>query len=340
MNYDKVVIQGKDYSLNNLHELPEDLNAFKVSSKSSDDTVGFFGEINPLSNFHPAKFIVDGQTYISSEQYIQATKASYFDDFDSYQRIMGCKTSFDCKQLAWSIQNVDNKKWDSVARSLCGKGIREKFVQNPHLMHVLLEKTANKTIVECANDRLWGNGKVLSEESCLNRDMWITQGILGQILEDIHNEFTSLRPPAISSFGNIHPPNHLVHSTYGPTPLHTMSMHPNSFRPTQIPHTLANHLTTQPQFSQTANNPIQLSAPAPVADPASIASANLVVHSPNVNTASETPSVANPTIPASTIASVSVDPVEPTMTSNTKQPSSDDMDTEASNLDKAPANAT
>ena len=131
MNYDKVVIQGKDYSLNNLHELPEDLNAFKVSSKSSEDTVGFFGEINPLSNFHPARFTVDGQMYISSEQYIRATKASYFDDFDSYQRIMGCKTSFDCKQLAWSIKNVDNKRWDAVARSLCGKGIWEKFVQKP-----------------------------------------------------------------------------------------------------------------------------------------------------------------------------------------------------------------
>ena len=100
MNYDRVVIQGKDYSLNNLHELPEDLNAFKVSSKSTDDAVGFFGEINPLSNFHPAKFTLDGQQFISLEQYIQTTKAYYFNDLESYQKIMGCKTSFDCKQLA------------------------------------------------------------------------------------------------------------------------------------------------------------------------------------------------------------------------------------------------
>ena len=57
MNYDKVVIQGKDYTLNNLHELPEDINCFKATSKSDDETVGFFGEANPLSNFHPAKFI-------------------------------------------------------------------------------------------------------------------------------------------------------------------------------------------------------------------------------------------------------------------------------------------
>ena len=45
MNYDKVVIQGKDYSLHDLHKLPEDLNTFKVSSKTNDDTIGFFGEL-------------------------------------------------------------------------------------------------------------------------------------------------------------------------------------------------------------------------------------------------------------------------------------------------------
>ena len=109
MNYDKVVIQGKDYTLNNLHELPEDINCFKATSKSDDETVGFFRETNPLSNFHPAKFIHEGQTYISSEQFIQATKAAYFGDLDTHMKIMGCKTSFDCKQISWNIKNVDSK---------------------------------------------------------------------------------------------------------------------------------------------------------------------------------------------------------------------------------------
>ena len=110
MNYDKVVIDGKDYTMQNLHELPEEINSFKATSKSDDDTVGFFGEANPLSNFHPARFTFNGETYISTEQFIQATKASFFNDTASYTQIMGCKTSFDCKQLSWSIQNVDTKK--------------------------------------------------------------------------------------------------------------------------------------------------------------------------------------------------------------------------------------
>ena len=169
MNYDKVVIQGKDYTLNNLHELPEDINCFKATSKSDDETVGFFGEANPLSSFHPAKFIHECQIYISSEQFIQATKAAYFSDLDTHMKIMGCKTSFDCKQISWSIKNVDSKRWDAIAMSLCEPGIREKFVQNPHLMDTLIRRTENKMIVECTKDRLWGTGTTLSEESCLNR---------------------------------------------------------------------------------------------------------------------------------------------------------------------------
>ena len=75
--------------------------------------------------------------------------------------------------------------------SHCEPGIREKFMQNPHLMDTLIRRTENKTIVECTKDRLWGTGSALSEESCLNRDRWITQGILGRILERILNEFKS-----------------------------------------------------------------------------------------------------------------------------------------------------
>ena len=251
---------------------------------STEDTVGFFGEINPLSNFHPAKFIVDGQEFISSEQYIQATKAHYFNDLESYQKIMGCKTSFDCKQLAWSIKDVDGKKWDAVARSLCEKGIREKFLQNPHLMQTLIEKTSNKTIVECANDRLWGNGKALSEESCLNRDVWITQGILGQILENVRAEFSSSQSsiptvplPPDSSMRYLRPPPPTTYN-YNSNPLHTMTTTPAVFRPTQIPpavtgsYVLSSHAansTTTASVASSSIAPVNFAAN-PLPDPTTV----------------------------------------------------------------------
>ena len=217
MNYDKVVIDGKDYTLNNLHELPEDINSFKATSKTDDDTVGFFGEANPLSNFHPAKFTFNGETYISSEQFIQATKASFFGDTDTHTKIMGCKTSFDCKQLSWSIQNVDTPKWEAVAMNMCESGIREKFIQNPHLMDALIRRTQNKTIIECANDRLWGTGTALAEEGCLDRNRWTSQGILGRILERVQSDFLSSNTN-ITTAANVQP----MYSA----PLGTVQMYP------------------------------------------------------------------------------------------------------------------
>ena len=57
---DKLVLKGRPYTVSMLNQLPDELNAFKVTSKEDTHTVGFFGEINPLSNFHDAPFVHDG----------------------------------------------------------------------------------------------------------------------------------------------------------------------------------------------------------------------------------------------------------------------------------------
>ena len=186
---DKIVIKGKDYDMSNIHDLPDDLNAFKVTSKEDGRVVGYFGELNPLSNFFPAKFTLDGHTFISSEQYIQASKADFFGDRDVYNQIMGCKHSVDCKDFSRKIKGVDNAKWDMVAADLCRPGIRQKFIQNPILLEILVKRTGTMRIVECSKDRLWGTGIPLTQDNCLDCDRWISPGIMGEILEDIRAEF-------------------------------------------------------------------------------------------------------------------------------------------------------
>ena len=80
MERDQIVIDGKRYGLRNLHQLPPDLNTFKCTSAESEDCIGFFGELNELSNFHQCKFEINGIKYSSSEQWIQYCKAKYFKD--------------------------------------------------------------------------------------------------------------------------------------------------------------------------------------------------------------------------------------------------------------------
>ena len=140
----KYIIRGRKFTLNNLEQLPDQLNAFKCTSKADDNTVGFFGAINPLSNFHPAPFRLDGVDYISSEQYIQAKKAEFFNDQACLGNILSSTTSLDCKVQAKNIKGYEQSRWEEVAEEKCTPGIRAKFEQNQHLMDTLIEKTGSR----------------------------------------------------------------------------------------------------------------------------------------------------------------------------------------------------
>ena len=191
---DKVVINGRKYGTDNLHQLPSEIDVFEITSKLDTDCVGFFGTLNPLSNFYESKFTVDGIEYISSEQYIQAQKALLFKDEASYNKIMGATNSLDCKNAAQSICNFDRSTWETSAGQLCKEGLKAKFNQNPYLLDILINKTGNKKLVECANDRLWANAIPLYSDTCLNQHQWISQGLLGKLLEDIRMELSPRQP--------------------------------------------------------------------------------------------------------------------------------------------------
>ena len=52
MEEDHLIIKGKTFTRDNISDLPLEISAFRVTGKEDDTTVGFFGELNPLSNFH------------------------------------------------------------------------------------------------------------------------------------------------------------------------------------------------------------------------------------------------------------------------------------------------
>ena len=138
MESDKLVIDGKRYGVNDLSQLPQKLSPFEVTTKSNDDTLGFFGELCPFSNFYPANFIHEGIHYSSSEQLIQHKKALHCGDNATANKILTAKTAIACKQLAYQIQNYDHQGWVDAAKELCCDGLCAKFEQNPALSRKLL----------------------------------------------------------------------------------------------------------------------------------------------------------------------------------------------------------
>ena len=162
MDKDQIVIEGKKYGLQNMHQLPTDVSTFKCTSEESSECVGFFGELNELSNFHPCKFTVKGLTYSHSEQWIQHCKAKYFKDNITMAQVMSAETALECKMLARDVLGYDERKWKEVAFKECYQGLYEKFNQNEMLKKVLLD-TTNKTLVESSYDQVWGTGIPLND---------------------------------------------------------------------------------------------------------------------------------------------------------------------------------
>ena len=181
---DKLIIQGKTYSSKTVHLLPEPLTGYSVTSKESNSHIGFFGELNPLSNFHPAPLIHEGINFHSSKQLIQYQKAKLFSDEHTAQKILESDTALKCQQLSREIANFDHITWQDSARNVSEPGIQQKFTQNPMLMN-LLKATGSKILVECAYDRLWGSGLSLYEEQPFEEERWNGDNLLGNILMSI-----------------------------------------------------------------------------------------------------------------------------------------------------------
>ena len=183
----ELVLRGISYTVDKLDCLPEELQGPNISSKSDDQTFGFFGSLNPLSNFHDATFSLNGVAYNNSEQMIQHKKAEYFGNTDVTMRIMQCTTGYECKRLSKEIRGFDRTEWENHAKNLCSAGLYEKYKQNPRLKAYLLT-TGEKTIVEATYDPIWGTGVPLDDEAALIPRRWSSQGILGEMLETIRSQ--------------------------------------------------------------------------------------------------------------------------------------------------------
>ena len=84
----------------NIHTLPPELAADKVTIEVNLDTIAFFGELHPLSNFHNCRFEFEGETFHTSEQLIQMKKVELFKDHIAKEQILNSTDTQDSKEIA------------------------------------------------------------------------------------------------------------------------------------------------------------------------------------------------------------------------------------------------
>ena len=179
-------LDGKRYHRLNVHTLPAKLGPTEVTSVSDEHRIGFFGEFNPFSNFHPCQFSLEGHEFHSSERFIQMKKAEFFKDDIAKNHILHCEDMMDSKDISKDITSFNKHEWSKVAEELCFPGIRAKYFQNPGLMAALLI-TGDKKIVESSYDDLWGTGLPLTDPHALNKSKWKSMGLLGKMLMKVRS---------------------------------------------------------------------------------------------------------------------------------------------------------
>lgn len=120
--------------------------------------VAFHGASHFLSNFHPSRFVVDGEEYACVEQFMQVEKARAFGDHLSRAAILKASAPLAMKRLGRKVEPFDKEKWSEMAPEVVRAALRAKFGQGAELRARLLG-TGDALLVEASpRDRLWGAG--------------------------------------------------------------------------------------------------------------------------------------------------------------------------------------
>lgn len=111
---------------------------------------------NELSNFHKAKFMLDGKEWPTVEHYFQAQKFSSSPEYQ--EKIRAASEPSRAKTFGSSKEFPIRNDWDTYREEVMRKAIKAKFEQNPNLKQ-LLASTAPRPLVEDTNDAYWGGGR-------------------------------------------------------------------------------------------------------------------------------------------------------------------------------------
>lgn len=98
---------------------------------SGEDSTGesftfFYGNASPFSQWHPARFTVEGVEYNCAEQYMMHQKAVLFGDMDTAALILHSDSPREQKALGRKVRNFVEKTWKEECRKIVMAGNRAK----------------------------------------------------------------------------------------------------------------------------------------------------------------------------------------------------------------------
>ena len=178
------MLNGKLFTVDDLHTFPEAINPRTLSEVRTDDTMifgGILSEHHELSNFFRCPVSYKDRVYNSSEQAYQHAKAVLFGDTVTAEAIMSSPRPAHQKFLASKIKGYVHGQWKTAREQIMKEIIHCKFSQNLDIAKKLCD-TGDLHIGESiVKDKFYGTGLSLKHKDACNRTKW-QQNTLGLML--------------------------------------------------------------------------------------------------------------------------------------------------------------
>lgn len=134
---------------------------------------------NSFSQWHMKDMVIDGIWFNCCEQYMMYSKAIFFGDTETAEKILKSNSPSDQQQLGRTVKNFDLDRWNKVCFRIVHKGNYAKFSQNYELKEKLLA-TGHSILVEASPyDQIWGIGMGEKEPGIEESLNWKGSNLLG-----------------------------------------------------------------------------------------------------------------------------------------------------------------
>ncbi|SNT19658.1 hypothetical protein SAMN06265795_116119 [Noviherbaspirillum humi] len=115
----------------------------------------FSKNTSPFSQFFKTSFMVEGQVFNTTEQYMMFSKAKLFGDMETAEQILTTDAPKEQKALGRKVKGFDKTVWDAECRNVVFRGNYAKFSQNPKLLKHLLDTEGTQLVEASPWDTIW-----------------------------------------------------------------------------------------------------------------------------------------------------------------------------------------
>ncbi len=161
-----------------------------------EETFSLFWD-GPYSQWYTCPFTFYGIKFNCNEQMMMYAKAITFGDEESARAIMATENPRAQKKIGRGIAGYTDEKWKAVCNEVVYVANFCKFVQNPYELEILLADEADVIVEASPYDTVWGIGLGEADPRCLNREEWLGENRLGQMITDVRKY---LRDPATCQY--------------------------------------------------------------------------------------------------------------------------------------------